>query len=65
MGRWGHDQSTVSVLDRGDVRNLGTTLDVTWWRHQMESFFRVTGPLWGESTCHRRIPVTEASEEEL
>ena len=41
-------------------------MNVTWWRHQMETFFRVTGPLWGESTtCQRRIPLTEASEEEL
>ena len=31
----------------------------------MEIFFRVTGPLWGESTCQRRIPLTEASEEDL
>ena len=23
------------------------------WRHQMKAIFRVTGPLWGESTGHR------------
>ena len=27
--------------------------------------FRVTGPLWGESTGHWRIPLTKASDVEL
>ena len=27
--------------------------------------FRVTGPLWGEFTDHRWIPLTEASDAEL
>ena len=31
-----------------------------WRRH-----FRVTGPLWGESTHHRWIPLTKASDAEL
>ena len=26
----------------------------------METLFRVTGPLWGDSTGHRRIPLTKA-----
>ena len=25
----------------------------------------ITGPLWGESTSHRRIPLTKASDAEL
>ena len=29
------------------------------WKH-----FRVTGPLWGESTGHRGIPLTKASDTE-
>ena len=29
------------------------------------NIFRVTGPLWGESTGHRWIPLTKASEAEL
>ena len=29
------------------------------------SIFRVTGPLWGESTGHRWIPLTKASDAEL
>ena len=27
--------------------------------------FRVTGPLWGESTGHRWIPLTKAGDAEL
>ena len=29
------------------------------------NIFRVTGPLWGESTGHRWIPLTKASDQEL
>ena len=29
------------------------------------NIFRVTGPLWGESTGDRRIPLTKASDAEL
>ena len=38
---------------------------VSWWRHQIETFFRVTGPLNGEFTGHRWIPHTKASDAEL
>ena len=31
----------------------------------MEKNIRVTGPLWGESTGDRRIPLTKASDVEL
>ena len=24
-----------------------------WWRHQMEAFFALLGPLWGESSPHK------------
>ena len=30
-----------------------------------DTIFRVTGPLWGESTGHRWIPLTKASDTEL
>ena len=30
-----------------------------------QNIFRVIGPLWGESTGHRRIPLTNASDAEL
>ena len=36
-----------------------------WWRHQLETFFRVSGPLWGKFTGHRWIPLTKASDAEL
>ena len=29
------------------------------------NIFRVTGPLWGESTGHRWIPLTKSSDAEL
>ena len=29
------------------------------------NIFRVAGPLWGEFTCHRWIPLTRASDAEL
>ena len=28
----------------------------SWWRHQMETIFRVTGPLCGEFTGHGEFP---------
>ena len=28
----------------------------SWWRHEMENFFRVTGPLCGEFTGHGEFP---------
>ena len=36
----------------------------SWWRHQMETF-SITGPLCGEFTSHRWIPLTKASDAEL
>ena len=39
-------------------------LSYTWWRHQMKHF-RVTGPVFGEFTSHRWIPITKASDTEL
>ena len=33
-----------------------------WWCHQMETFFALFVPLWGESTGHRWIPLTKASD---
>ena len=34
----------------------------SWWRHQMEKKFRVTGHLCREFTGHRWIPRTKASD---
>ena len=30
----------------------------TWWRHNTEAFFRITGPFHGESTGHQWEPLT-------
>ena len=37
----------------------------SWWRHQMETYFRVTGHLCGECTGQWWIPLTKASDAEL
>ena len=42
------------------IKNI-TTVDVP----DYVNIFRVTGPLWGESTGHRWIPLTMASDAEL
>ena len=38
---------------------------ISWWRHQMKTFSRVTGHLCGEFTGPRWIPRTKASDAEL
>ena len=40
-------------------------VDLLWWRHQMEIFFRVTGLLFGEFTGNRWFPLTKAGDVEL
>ena len=30
-------------------------IQLSWWRHQMETFFRVAGPLCGEFTCDAEL----------
>ena len=37
----------------------------TWWRHQLEMFFRITGHLCREFTSHRWIPSTKPRDAEL
>ena len=49
----------------GNVTVMYTKIDITWWRHQMETFFRVTVHLCGEFTGPRWIPSTKASDAEL
>ena len=40
--------------------------EMLWWRNQINgNIFRVTGPLWGEFTGDRWIPLTKASNAEL
>ena len=42
-----------------------TTIDRFMMTSLNRNIFRVTGPLWGESTGHRWIPLTKASDAEL
>ena len=35
---------------------------IAWWRHQTEKIINVIGPLCGEFTDHRWIPITKASD---
>ena len=61
------DQATLGARQKPCSwrRNqMETWKPCSWWRHQMEHF-RVTGPLCGEFTAHRWIPITKASNSEL
>ena len=66
-GRKLNFQHTLSP-ERANSANVSIfTSDVviTMMTSSNENIFRVTGPLWGESTGHRWIPLTKASEAEL
>ena len=47
------------------LRKIFIVKTLSWWRHQNGNIFRVTGPLCGEFTDHRRTPLTKASGVEL
>ena len=58
--------SITKNLSSGSFINLHPKYVQTWWRHQMEIFFRITGPFagnspvtGGESTGDRWIPLTK------
>ena len=53
----------IICYGKNDSRDLD--LASSLWRHQMETFFRVTGPFYGEFTGHRWIAPTKASDAEL
>ena len=57
----------VSVVNNLKINRIydRTAVNHTWWRHQMETYSRVTGPLCGELTGHRWISLTKASDAEL
>ena len=66
--RWRHQMETVSALldlcggnppVTGDQREFRKNIKYTMTSSNGNSF-RVTGPLWGESTGHRWIPLTKA-----
>ena len=54
-----------SVICVSFVYDLITSELCLWWRHQMETIFRVTGPLCGEFNGDRWNPLAKASDAEL
>ena len=53
-------------VQHGTVRMFRPTLSwVFMMTSSNENIFHVTGPLWGESTGYRWIPLTKASDAEL
>ena len=60
---WG-SSTWANIFKRG-FWLIGREATSPLWRHQKEIFFHVTGPLCGEFTGHRWIPLTKASDAEL
>ena len=65
-------RSPVDSPNKGQWRGALLFVWTNYWNkrwscrwYEMENIFRVTGPLWGESTGHRWIPPTKASDAEL
>ena len=56
----------LSSVTTGNPCHLASTSCVfpftSWWHHQMEEFSRFTGPLCGDFTGARWIPLTKASD---
>ena len=52
------------IWRRHDMETLGVRL-IAMVTSSNRNIFCVTGPLWGESTVHRLIPLTKASDAEL
>ena len=51
--------------DRLRVKHMLVACSAPMMTSSNGNIFRVTGPLWGESTGHRWIPLTKASDAEL
>ena len=62
---WKHDLKTWIIATRRVPILLHCYLYLFMMTSSNGNIFRVTGPLWGESTGHRWIPLTEASYVEL
>ena len=60
-----HADSTAALLSRFSHYNLHHTYFVIMMTSSNWNIFRVTGPLWGESTGHRWLPLTKAIDAEL
>ena len=55
----------IDVEEEPCLVRMCPSKSVAWWRHEIETFFRVTGALCGEYTGYRWIPLTKASGAEL
>ena len=62
----------VTSIQRRNYLYAKTRMRTPWWQKMIdmmtssnENIFHVTGPLWMESTGHRWIPLTKASDAEL
>ena len=62
---WISDYTSMKNVCLRDSGGLAREEERAWWRHQMKTFFRVTGPLCEEFTGHRWIPHPKASHAEL
>ena len=65
---WSRLEQCVRSNGSGHMREIctdGARLIIFMTTSSNENIFRVTGPLWGESTGHRWIPFTKSSDAEL
>ena len=62
----GHYEDAGVMCDTYLLSHWGlSNIADNWWTSSNGNIFRVTGPLWGESTGHRWIPLTKVSDTEL
>ena len=64
-GGWGECMYTGNMCDTNVTLNDGDPGESNMMTSSNGNLFRVTGPLWGEFTGHRWIPLTKASDAEL
>ena len=61
-----YETRAVSAHNRIETGVFGFLYNcIARWRHQMDTFSAFLGPLWGESSGRRWIPLTKASDGEL
>ena len=56
-----YGMSVGKYVDKDDRVSSGQHMTKSWHGNA----FRITSPMWGESTGHRRITLTNASDAEL
>ena len=50
------DTNAFGIPEMHSLWSLWSRWIITWWRHQMETFSAVTGPLWGNSPVIGEFP---------